>query len=91
MILVRLVRYFFSFFLFVSIRAGSGITLMPTPHGSSRFNVCRLNLLQILDGSDVLQQISNLTSTEPSNEREVQSFSHEPVILALAFFRTVAQ
>lgn len=26
---------------------------------------------QILDGSDVLQQISNLTSTEPSNEREV--------------------
>lgn len=26
---------------------------------------------QVLDGSDVLQQISNLTSTEPSNEREV--------------------
>ncbi|CAM9346858.1 unnamed protein product, partial [Ectocarpus sp. 12 AP-2014] len=26
---------------------------------------------EVLDGSDVLQQISNLTSTEPSNEREV--------------------
>lgn len=26
---------------------------------------------EILDGSDVLQQISNVTSTEPSNEREV--------------------
>lgn len=25
-----------------------------------------------MDGSDVLQQISNLTSTEPSNEREVR-------------------
>ncbi|CAM9893225.1 unnamed protein product, partial [Choristocarpus tenellus] len=27
--------------------------------------------MQVLDGSDVLQQISNLTSTQPSNEREV--------------------
>ncbi|CAM9330531.1 unnamed protein product [Scytosiphon promiscuus] len=26
---------------------------------------------EVLDGTDVLQQISNLTSTEPSNEREV--------------------
>ncbi|CBJ29844.1 RNA recognition motif. (a.k.a. RRM, RBD, or RNP domain) containing protein [Ectocarpus siliculosus] len=32
--------------------------------------VCRDDR-EVLDGSDVLQQISNLTSTEPSNEREV--------------------
>lgn len=43
-------------------------------------------LLQILDGSDVLQQISNVTSTEPSNEREVGPMSASMVSRVIALY-----
>lgn len=44
-----------------------------------------LSRTQIMDGSDVLQQISNLTSTQPSNEREVSNFALSRVLDNVGF------